>query len=170
MRAMLTTGTPRHLGTTGVAWTKLRGLGPLDASGGAAPHPFVHRVDGHLNGRTTPKFLFDHPWLRPVSDHYIDFINPVLRSLKAGLGERASGSYPSSRGRFVFSSGGYLAATGATASANLLRRTCRGQHQKTDGRYPRHPGNPAPSCLIYQPPEVRPARRRRRAGIFAASR
>ena len=61
----------------------MRGFWPPGASGDAVAHPSVHCADGPENDRTTPKILFDHAWLRPVSDHYIDFINPVLRSLKA---------------------------------------------------------------------------------------
>lgn len=127
MRAMLTTGTPRHPGTTGVAGTTLRELGPLDALGAAAALPFVHRVDGRLNARTTPKYLSDHPWLRPVSDHYIDFINPVLRSLKAGAwGAREWMLLDFSRAIRVFFRwllGGYL----GFAISYLLRRKCRAE-------------------------------------------
>ena len=61
------------------------------------------------------------------SDHYIDFMNPVLWSLEAGIGERASGCYPTSRGRFASSSGDYLPAACANPSAYLLRRKYRAE-------------------------------------------
>ena len=109
-----------RVGTTGGARTALPGASPPVLSGHVAPHPFAHHADGRRNGRTTPKVLFDHAWLRPVSDHYIDFINPVLRSLEVGQERRASDAFSTSTGSLLLSCGRYLAAVRAHPAAYLL--------------------------------------------------
>ncbi|CAH0291879.1 hypothetical protein SRABI128_03917 [Microbacterium sp. Bi128] len=119
-RALPSAGTPTRPGTTRVVGARWRGSRPPAAAGDAVPHPYVHRAVGLFGiGRTTPKILFDHAWLRPVSDHYIDFINPVLWSLEAGGVERASGGYSTFRRRFPFSSECYLHRPRARPSAYL---------------------------------------------------
>lgn len=82
--------------------------GPIVPAGSMAPRPCACHAHDVRTCRATPEELFDHAWLRPVSDHYIEFINPVLWSLGAGFPERASEDYPTSAGRLSLYSGQYL--------------------------------------------------------------